>query len=114
VDGVALQAAHHLGASRRRLPSHVSALLQFSSSSLPRAPRERGRGRELPCFVWPLPATAAVLAEFLRVRKGLCSGSTRAARDTRCCNSVRVERRPCTLVAFFSFIFRLLPKRSLW
>lgn len=32
VDGVAVQAAHHLGASRRRLPSHVSALDFFSSS----------------------------------------------------------------------------------
>jgi hypothetical protein len=116
MDGVALQAAHYLGAPRRRVPSHVSKrprilLLLLSLSLSPALAWGDGEA----CFVSPF-ATVFVRLRltrrlgFLRVRKGfvcLCWAKYKSCqRDTtRCCNSVRDETQPCIVVFSFMFLF---------
>jgi hypothetical protein len=73
VDGVALQAAHHLGAPRRRLPSHVSKRPRILLLLL-LAPARTGRGRALSGFACCYRVRTTPFdwrLQFLRLRKGL-------------------------------------------
>ena len=123
MDGVALQAAHYLGAPRRRVPSHVSKrprilLLLLLLSLSPALAWGDGEA----CFVSPF-ATVFVRLRltrrlgFLRVRKGfvcLCWAKYKSCqRDTtRCCNSVRDETQPCIVVFSFIFLFSFFLKNE--
>lgn len=115
MDGVALQAAHHLGAPRRRLPSHVSKRPRILLLLLLLEPHTGAHGEGEPCLVSPFATVFARLRltrrlQFLRVRKGLpVLGKVQELPEgyhrTRCCNSVRDETQPCTLVVFSCMFF---------
>jgi hypothetical protein len=108
VDGVAVQAAHNLGAPRRRLPSHVSKEAPSISPPLS-LPRRIPYGEvALSRFAFATHRVLGWVASMPRLFTGakrhcVGGGSTIAARDTRCCNSVRVERRACILVDFLFY-----------
>lgn len=114
MDGVALQAAHHLGAPRRRLPSHVSKrprilLLLLLLLLAPRTGRLALFGFAFATVFVRLHFDSRAW-KFLRVRKGLSvlGQSTRAAsaRDTtRCCNGVRAETAAMHSCCFLLYMF---------